>query len=358
MRKFFRNIVLLFNLAAGFALLIVYLSAYVSPEKFWMPAIIGLAYPYILFINLLFILYWLFGTSKYALVSLAFILLGFNHLQNYFSFSTKKTEEPGLVVVSYNIKQFEGKPDLSKSETANAILDLVRSKEPDIVCFQEMAFMHRRGFDGFKKEFSLKGFPKYSHPAKRGGPVTFSAFPIINTAEIHFEESGNMFIYTDVVAGQDTLRIFNCHLQSYQFSPKDISTLDSLSLNDQKKNMKGARLFGGKLKRGFIQRAEQAEILRSEIDQSPYPVIVCGDFNDTPISYTYKLVRGKLKDAFVESGAGIGNTYLGRLPSFRIDYVLHSDLFDGYNFTIDKVDYSDHYPVSCKLVRKTAKKEE
>ena len=352
MKAFFRNIVLLLNLIAGAALLIVYASVYISPAKYWIPAIIGLAYPYILFINILFIFYWLLGTRKYALISTLFIVIGYTHLLNYFSFRNKHTDEAGIKIVSYNIKRFEGHPEVPKAENAKAILDLIRDKKPDIVCIQEMNFMSRRGFEGFKKEFSLKGFPRYTHHVKSGGTITFSNYPIIGRQEIHFKESGNMFIYTDVVAGSDTVRIFNCHLQSYRFSPKDISTLDSLTLEDQERNLKGARLFGSKLKRGFIQRAEQSERLRDEIDQSPYPVIICGDFNDTPVSYTYARVRGKLKDAFVESGTGIGNTYLGRLPSFRIDYILHSNLFDGYNFTIDKVNYSDHYAVSCILVRK------
>ncbi len=358
MKKFFKSIVILLNLIAVLALLIVYSSVYISPASFWAPAVIGLAYPYILFINVLFILYWLFGTSKMALVSTLFILLGYNHLHNYFQFKSRKTDEAGITICSYNIKQFQGLPKSKKDENVNNIIQYIKSKNPDIVCLQEMNFLNRQGFDGFRRKYSLDGMPKNIHLSRLGGPVTFTNFPIINKGEISFEKSGNMIIFSDIIIEKDTFRLFNCHLQSYRFTPRDISSLDSISFDKQDESLKEFRLFGSKLKQAFIKRTSQANQLREQIEQSPYPVIVCGDFNDTPVSYAYRRVRGNLKDAFVESGAGIGNTYLGRLPSFRIDYILHSDRFEGYNFTIDKIDYSDHYPVSCKLIWAQEKAEE
>jgi endonuclease/exonuclease/phosphatase family metal-dependent hydrolase len=91
------------------------------------------------------------------------------------------------------------------------------------------------------------------------------------------------------------------------------------------------------------------DILSAHIRQSPYPTIVCGDFNDTPVSYTYHKMRGKLVDAFIESGSGIGNTYLGNFPSFRIDYIFHSKSFRSCCFRTDRINMSDHYPVMCTL---------
>ncbi|WP_372774895.1 endonuclease/exonuclease/phosphatase family protein [Mangrovibacterium sp.] len=351
MKRFFRNIILFFNFIVAVTLLLIYWSVIISPEKFWAPALLGLAYPYVFFTNVLFVLYWLFTSPKWSLISLIVIGIGFNPVQNYFQFSARETDQSGIVVCSYNVKAFNEKGYKNVNETAAKIVDHLSRKNPDIVCFQEMSYLGPKGFEGFKKRVNLKGLPKYVDAKRSNGPITFSNFPIINNGEIRFESTGNMIVFTDVVTKTDTLRIFNCHLQSYRFTPADISSLDSISLDKQTESLKEFRLFGSKLKKAFVKRAAQAEELRRQIDQSPYPVIVCGDFNDTPVSYAYSTVRGDLKDAFVESGVGIGNTYLGKLPSFRIDYILHSSTFSAYNFKIDHVDFSDHYPVSCTLLR-------
>ena len=107
--------------------------------------------------------------------------------------------------------------------------------------------------------------------------------------------------------------------------------------------------LGIKFKDAIIKRAEQAATLREHLNQCPYPVIVCGDFNDTPVSFTYRTVRGDLKDSFTESGKGTANTYNGKLPSFRIDYILYSPKFTSYNFEVSTLNHSDHYPISCDL---------
>lgn len=102
-----------------------------------------------------------------------------------------------------------------------------------------------------------------------------------------------------------------------------------------------------RLKYAFKKRAHQADVLTEHIQSSPYPVIVCGDFNDTPVSYSYRKIRKDLVDAYIKSGRGIGNTYSGVFPSYRIDYILHSRDIQSVGFETIKVNYSDHYPVSC-----------
>lgn len=158
-----------------------------------------------------------------------------------------------------------------------------------------------------------------------------------------------MIIYTDILMNSDTVRVFNCHLQSYRLGQSEISAIDTLDFDTDEKTQQTYRQLGGKFKDALIKRAEQAATLREYLNQSPYPVIVCGDFNDTPVSFTYRMVRGDLEDSFTESGKGTANTYNGKLPSFRIDYILYSPKFTSYNFSVSSLNHSDHYPISCDL---------
>ena len=158
-----------------------------------------------------------------------------------------------------------------------------------------------------------------------------------------------MIIYTDMLIDSDTVRVYNCHLQSYRLRPKEINSIDSMNFENNPENKARIKELSIKFKDAIIKRAEQAATLREHLNQCPYPVIVCGDFNDTPVSFTYRTVRGDLKDSFTESGKGTANTYNGKLPSFRIDYILYSPKFTSYNFEVSTLNHSDHYPISCDL---------
>jgi endonuclease/exonuclease/phosphatase family metal-dependent hydrolase len=353
LKTLFRYIVIALNIIAIAAMLITYISVYISPAKFWFLGFFGLAYPFILIVNILFIIYWLFNRWKVALVSLIVILIGFNHLHNYFQIGKKETSKDGIVICSYNVKHFHGITEgVGWKENTDRIQNYLRNKNADIICLQELSSPIKEKFNPFVTASSEPDPNMNStNPGQNTGPAIFSRHPIIHKGEIMFENTENMIVFADIKIKQDTIRVYSCHLQSYQFTNEEINSLEALSMEDQGRNIRGMRAVGHKMKQAFIKRTTHARKLRESIIKSPYPVIVCGDFNDPPTSYTYRTVRGDLKDAFVESGAGIGNSYLGKLPSYRIDYILYSPRFTGYNFTIDKVDYSDHYPLSCKLIK-------
>jgi endonuclease/exonuclease/phosphatase family metal-dependent hydrolase len=138
-------------------------------------------------------------------------------------------------------------------------------------------------------------------------------------------------------------------LQSYRLREAEINTIDSIDFNNQPKTKEKLIELSLKFKTALIKRAEQAATLRAHIDECPYPVIVCGDFNDTPVSFTYRTVKGDLEDSFTQSGKGTANTYNGKLPSFRIDYIFYSPVFTSYNFEVSNLNHSDHFPISCDL---------
>ena len=102
------------------------------------------------------------------------------------------------------------------------------------------------------------------------------------------------------------------------------------------------------MKSSYKKRAEEARVIKEHMQSSLYPIILCGDFNDTPLSYAYNTISENLKDAFKESGKGIGQSFV-KLPALRIDYILHNESFKSYNYTKHKQKLSDHYAVSCKV---------
>lgn len=349
MKQFFVYTLLLINLIAVFALGFASLSVYLSPEKLWFGALFGMAFPYILVINLVFIVLWIIIKPWFTLISIVIILACYQHINNYLQFSGKVTSEKGIRITSYNVKYFMGATDFPTKENADHILNFLRQDDADIICLQEVRLNKRQIFDIANHKLSQINHMQLAHNSYAGGPLTMTRFPILYMGEIRFKNSGNMIIYTDILMNSDTVRVFNCHLQSYRLGQREISAIDTIDFDTDEKTKDTYKQLAGKFKDALIKRAEQAATLREYLNQSPYPVIVCGDFNDTPVSFTYHMVRGNLKDSFTESGKGTANTYNGKLPSFRIDYILYSPKFTSYNFAVSSLDHSDHYPISCDL---------
>ncbi len=353
MKKAFTKIVFAINLFAVIALLLSYLAVYIPPDKFWVPSFFGLAYPFIIVANVLFVIYWIIVKPKYSLFSILAILCGFGFLSRYVQLSGNNLETGGIKVISYNVRHFEGYVESNPSENSKEIVDFLNEQKPEIVCLQETRFYRNSIFNLQQVVRNLKSIKHYqfARASYSYGLVTMTSFPIVDMNEIRFKDSGNMAIFTDILIGKDTVRVFNVHLQSYGIDPERYSIVESPGLNERKDIIE-VRDMAGKLKRAFQQRAIQARQVREYIDKSPYPVIVCGDFNDTPMSYAYQKLRGDLTDSFISSGKGIDRTYVGKLPSFRIDNIFYSDKFESYNFKAYDFKMSDHLPISCDLVIK------
>ena len=349
MKHIFVYTLLLFNIVAVFAIGLASLSVYVSPEKLWIPALFGMAYPYLLVVNVVFIVLWIVIKPKFALFSVLIILAGFNNIGNYLQFSGEKSAEKGVRVTSYNVKYFMGNTEFPSKENADHILNFLRQDNADIICLQEVRLNKRQIFDIKNTRLPQVKHLQLAHNSYAGGLLTMTSFPILNMGEIRFKNSGNMIIYTDILMNSDTVRVYNCHLQSYRLREAEINTIDSLDFNNEPKTKEKLKVLSLKFKDALIKRAEQAATLRAHIDNCNFPVIVCGDFNDTPVSFTYRTVKGDLEDSFTRSGKGTANTYNGKLPSFRIDYILYSPKFTSYNFEVSTLEHSDHFPISCDL---------
>ncbi len=360
MRKLIRNIFLITNLILVLLLLLSYLSAVISPETSWIFAFFGLAYPYILLVNAGFVIFWILFRKWYFLVSLLVILAGWGPMRRLVQFRTRNhpiaSEQPSFRLLSYNVRLFNYYQWEADTGLRRKMMDYIHDVNPSILCFQEFLTLPGGSISlvGIKKE--MKELPythvHYTHriPGKTNfGLATFSRYRIINKGFIEYENSLNGIIYSDIVMHDDTVRIYNCHLQSVKLRQDYTKVIDSLIFNYDQRHLNEMKSISVKLREAYIKRANQAEILSRHIQGSPYPVIVCGDFNDTPFSYSYHKVRRNLKDAFVESGSGIGSTYRQNFAPVRIDYILHSPVLSSSGFENRKTEWSDHYPVLCNF---------
>jgi endonuclease/exonuclease/phosphatase family metal-dependent hydrolase len=328
-------------------------------------AFFGLAYPLILFANIFFILIWIIKRNFYFLISLVSIIIGWQVLIR-FTVTNKKTEnvpKNAIKVMSFNARNFDlynYHPHWKLNfEKRNKIFALLKKESPDIICFQEFVHDAKGNFKThdtiiqfLKTKYFHTEYTKSSKNVNFFGVATYSIYPIINRGKIKFNTtSGNTCIFSDIVINKDTIRIYNVHFESIRLSPEDYLFAEEIKKNikENEKFTNNSKRIIKRLKTAFQKRAPQSELVTESIMDCPYPVILCGDFNDTPCSYSYKTVTSGLNDAFVESGNGIGNSYVSKIPFFRIDYILYSKIFKSYNYHVIKEELSDHYPVTAFL---------
>lgn len=354
------RIMLWVNYLVIVCLILSYTARYINPQAFWLIAFFGLGYPILLIVNLLFTVYWFAQMRIIGIWSLLVIVLGWNSFFSYFqvNFDSVHPSNKDVKVMSYNCMLFDLYNWSKNAHSRNLIFDLLQEESPDVLCLQEF-YTSEEEKDFHNADTLVKFLPtKYIHAEytttlrekDHWGIATLSKYPIVRKGKIVFNTtSNNICIYTDVVMNSDTVRIYNLHLASVHFGKQDYKFIDDIMNDKETQEIEGSKNILRRLKRGFLKRSIQAEQVALHIKSCPYKVILCGDFNDTPSSYAYRKIKGELNDAFIESGSGIGKTYAGKLPAFRIDYILYSKEFTSYNYKRVHETYTDHYPISCYL---------
>lgn len=353
--------ILWINYVVIVSLLLAFFAKYISPELIWIVAFFGLAFPFIYLINIAFVIYWVVQFRRLfifsAIAALFTIPTAFKYLQFNFSKSTEKVK--CFKITSYNSMLFDLYNWRHNSETRAKIFTNLSELDSDIMCFQEFYTSEEDGdFNNIDSLTKLLNLP-YNHTEytttlrehDHWGIATFSRFPIVNKGKIVFNtKANNMCIYTDVVIKTDTVRIYNLHLQSISFSKKDNAYLDEIKNGtDSDEDFEKSKNILRRLKRAFVKRAKQVEAIKIHMNTCRYKTILCGDFNDTPASYTYKELSKHMNDAFVEQGNGFGKTYAGKWPQFRIDYILYDKKFNCVEFDRSDETYTDHYPITAFL---------
>lgn len=361
-RKIFHGFSFSANIIVSGLLILSYLSGYITPSERWWLAFLGLAFPYLALLNIFFFFYWLLKARLEFLLSLITFLIGINLTSAFVKIPFKKPIEPSelakietIKVMTYNVRMFDFWDLAHDPEDRKKMLAFIKRENPDILCLQEFFTIEKSGYKA-AEIFSALSYLPYSHVHVfsnnngKYGIATFSRYPIVRRKTIPFEGSSNATIISDLVIKGDTFRIINNHLQSIHFIKKNYDFVEKFQLSKaDTSTYSGILDITKRLRNAFILRSQQVQTVSNKISGSPYPVIVCGDFNDTPNSFTYQKMRRGLKDSFVEAGSGISHTYKGTFPSFRIDYILYSPALEAITYATPKIPYSDHYPVVSHL---------
>lgn len=352
MFKILDKIVLVISICTMLGLFGAYTSSYIDPNSFVIPSLLGLAYPYLLISNLLLLLYWVARWKKTAWIMLGVILLGFPTFTTYYGTAGIQEDQKkyDLSLLSYNIRYFDIYSWSKQKDTRQKLFDYLNQFEGDIICLQEFS----------KNEIILKNkeiidkLPTYPYHYLYKDMAVFSRIPIIRKGVIPFDKKyTSSCIYFDVPVAGDTLRIYSVHLESYRLGKQERKFVKEMSEGLKSNDISGGiKNITARLINANKNRAKQAEQISNHIKSSPYEVILCGDFNDTPLSYTYTTIKGDLYDCFIEKGRGLGNTYIGEFPSFRIDYILHTPALETVSYNRGDITLSDHYPVMSKLKMK------
>lgn len=354
-KKSLLNGVLYFtNIIFAFALLGSYLAYYIDPNWLTFFAFLALAYPVLLLINVLFIIYWALRGRIKIMLSIICIAAGYLHFNRFYQISSSNklvnpTEQ--LRVMSYNVRMFNAYKWIPEEGIPEQIKQTVYNEFPDVLLLQE----YYKGSITPKFKFEYE-YIKPTNISGNYGLTIHSKYPIVKSGALELLDLetdqpsyNNQFIYADIDYKGKIIRFMNVHLASVGLEASDYQRLQNPNEGSQEEIKDDFLKIFNRLDIAFKKRAKQVLSLKKAINHSPHPVVVCGDFNDTPQSYTYHQINVLLADAFMQGGEGFGKTYArGPIP-FRIDHIFHSKEIKARSFKVIDKKLSDHYPVVVEL---------
>nr|WP_296312703.1 endonuclease/exonuclease/phosphatase family protein [Winogradskyella sp. UBA3174] len=334
--KFGNKIIFLVNSLVAFLLLVSYLLPYVPPKSFSILSVLSLGVPLLIILNILFFMYWLFRVKKQLLLSLVVLLLGFNHINAMYKFSSSNNieDKENFSVMSFNVRSFNRYQWIPNKTIKEDIITFIKTEQPDILCLQEYRTGDPINLEGY---YNFNALPIDN--TIKWGQAIFSKFPIVNSGSLEFPNTYNNGIFVDIVKQKDTIRVYTLHLQSSGIDT-DVEKLKEEKSSDLFKQVGST----------FRAQQSQVELFLEHKSKCTYKTIVTGDFNNTAYSYIYKTIKDDdLKDTFIEAGNGFGRTFDFKFFPLRIDFVLSHKGFTVNGFKSYNVKLSDHYPIKATL---------
>ena len=262
--------------------------------------------------------------------------------------------------MSYNVRSFDlyENMNLGPLLVRDSILNYIANEVPDILCFQEFFYENRpRNFmtlSRIKEKFNL---PHYAGSFVTGtnkntffGCAIFSRYAIVGQGTIDMKsKSSNHCVYADIQMDSSIIRVYNFHIGSISFNEVDYAAFEEFDLEMNELEQNKAKNLIRRFLEASRTRAQQLALILAHAVDSPYPTILCGDLNDTPTSYAYRQLKTKYIDAFKQVGRGFGRTYVGKMPSNRIDYIFYDKSFEALNFSLQKEVLSDHKAIGVEM---------
>lgn len=369
LKKIGKWLLLLISTVAALALLGSLVSQILRPSFNHLIAFCGLFFSYILLVNAFLVIVWIFVDYRLSLIPLIPILLNVNNIDRNFQLRAQDKPETCancVKVMSYNARVFgiyDANDDVKKRKAnKKAVLDFFSKECPDILCIQEY-FFDKTGKLDFNttqgilnamelpdSERNYRLYLSNSSGPHRFGLAVFSRYRIVNSGIVETNDSTqNKAMFVDIRYNGDTLRVYNVHLQSMSLGSEDYATSEAVlhtDMSDPEIEAKTARLYH-KIANAYDHRQKQAKAVRAHIDSCEHPIIICGDFNDSPTSYSAHKIGHGFKDSFRSSGKGLGATFYGEpFPPYRIDYIFHSRQYNDFGHTVcTELNTSDHKPI-------------
>lgn len=317
-------------------------ASYINPEHSSFLAFVALTFPIWAVLTVGLLLYWVVVNARYIYLSFIGLICCINSINNLVALDISRSVDTPvkLKVVSFNFSNSTSlyKDKRQSKKNVSSFKKNFRNINADIYCIQETEDASRKILDRLLGDYETHFFHK------NGGTAIYSKFPIQNSGKIDFGLKTNSGVYVDIVINGSTQRIYNVHLKSNRISEDEITEIRDID-NTYDKNLQETKGILFKYGKHGLQRVQQLEKLLKHIEQCPYPVILCGDFNEPPQTYVYKQTLSKLQDSFREKGMGIGSTYAGKIPFLRIDYIFTDRKHTVIDYKKLAFPWSDHYPI-------------
>ncbi len=342
--SWFNKTMFIFNIVFAVLTFVAYFLPFLAPKLFPILSVLTLILPLFLIINGFFFIYWGIQLKRQIILSGLVLLLGITFINKFYKFSgsdlPKHTDD--FTIMSYNVRLFNLFQWIKKDDVADEIVTFINKHNPDILCIQEYSSSASIDLKAYRHKFTLMQGDKI-----KTGQGIFSKFPIINQGNLDFPNSNNNVVFADIKKGIDTIRVYSIHLESIKITPDVNEINDDINGINQEKS----GVIFRRISKAFKEQQLQAEIIMQHKMKCKYPVIICGDMNNSAFSYVYRSIKGKLNDSFVEGGNGFGPTYNFRYYPARIDYIFADPRMKVKDFkSFPEFKNSDHYPIMTRLL--------